>query len=56
MKMPGGGKTWKNIGAGQATDDSELAMSLMNGLIKSSQIKQPGEARLNTEWIGHFYK
>jgi len=37
MTMPGGG-TWNRIGPGQATDDSELAMSLMHALIKSSQL------------------
>jgi ADP-ribosylglycohydrolase len=34
MKMPGGGVHGK-LGAGQVTDDSELAMCLMWGLIKS---------------------
>jgi ADP-ribosylglycohydrolase len=55
MTMPGGG-TWGSIGPGQATDDSELAMSLMHALIKSSQLSKPGFARLNTEWIGHYFK
>jgi len=31
MTMPGGGP-WKSA-AGQVTDDSELAMSMMNGLV-----------------------
>lgn len=55
MTMPGKG-SWGNIGAGQGTDDSELAMSLMHGLINSSKLSQPGKARLNTEWIGYFFK
>ena len=38
MTMPGGGP-WKSA-AGQVTDDSELAMSMMNGLVQ-------GEGKLN---------
>ena len=32
MEMPGGGIPWKDIGTGQITDDSELAMCLLSGI------------------------
>ena len=35
MKMPGGGPL--NVGSGQLTDDSEMAMCLMWGLIDSNK-------------------
>ena len=38
MQMKGGGP-W-NLCAGQITDDSELAMSLMNGLLESVSYDQ----------------
>ena len=38
MQMPGGGP-WQ-LFAGQITDDSELAMSLMEGIIESIIIDQ----------------
>ena len=38
MKMPGGGP-W-NLFSGQITDDSELAMCMMNGIIESIIIDQ----------------
>jgi ADP-ribosyl-[dinitrogen reductase] hydrolase len=38
MTMPGGGP--HNVGPGQVTDDSELAMCLMWGIIKGNETKQ----------------
>jgi hypothetical protein len=31
-------------------------MSLMTALIQSSKLAKPGMARLNTEWIGYYFK
>ena len=41
MGMPGGGMF--GVGAGQVTDDSEMAMSLMWGLINSNYKSSEGE-------------
>ena len=46
MKMEGGG-TW-NLAPGQITDDSELAMCLMRGLVE-------GKGKLNTGCIVKNY-
>ena len=37
MKMPGGGP--HKVGPGQVTDDSELAMCLMQAIIESNENK-----------------
>ena len=51
MKMPGGGP--HKIGAGQVTDDSELAMCLMKGLInaESHLIKQDESNRAKLDML-----
>jgi len=46
MKMPGGGP-W-GLTAGQVTDDSELAMCLMNGLVE-------GNGKLDPKYICKYY-
>ena len=50
MKMPGGG-CW-NVAPGQITDDSELAMMMMNGLVE-------GQGKFDTfkmcAWYGRWY-
>ena len=47
MKMQGGG-TWSGISPGQVTDDSELAISLADGLIE-------GNGVLNLDLIAKSY-
>ena len=44
MTMPGGG--YHKTAPGQITDDSELSMCLMKGLIESNRGKQPGEVKV----------
>ena len=44
MQMPGGGPF--NIGPGQITDDSELAMCLMQGIVNSNKDLKEKEERL----------
>ena len=56
MEMPGGGMYFPNIGAGQGTDDSEMATCLMNALIQSNLYKKEGVASINTEQIGLGYR
>ena len=51
MKMPGGG-VWK-IGPGQVTDDSELAICLMSGIIKGCQ--ESGRSVLDMDAVGRKY-
>jgi len=46
LKMPGGGPF--RLGPGQATDDSELAMCMLRGLIE-------GNGALNLDRIAHYY-
>jgi ADP-ribosylglycohydrolase len=52
MKMPGGGP-WKN-GAGQITDDSELAMCMLHGLTTNPDT-QDGETVMSTRNIAKYY-
>lgn len=52
MKMPGGGP-WNN-GPGQITDDSELAMCLMHGLVENCEVKD-GETVMSTRGIAKYY-
>lgn len=47
MTMPGGGP-W-DVGPGQVTDDSEMAMCLMSGLIKANENKSKDEERVLDE-------
>ena len=53
FKMPGGGP--HNVGPGQVTDDSEMAMCMLWGLT-FNQEKQEGGVILNAESIATFYK
>lgn len=54
MKMPGGGPH-KGIEGGQITDDSEMAMCLIEGLLDSKE-KEKGVKIMNLEKIVNFYK
>ena len=55
MTMPGGG--FHKTAPGQVTDDSELAMSLLKGLIDSNRDKQPGEVKVyDYTLVGNMYK
>lgn len=54
MQMPGGGP--HKIGAGQITDDSEMALCLMKGIIDSNQNKQNNQdLELNMDCIAFQY-
>ncbi len=53
MKMPGGGP-WELIAPGQITDDSELAMCLLQGIVKSIET-QSMNYTLDLDSIAEFY-
>ena len=52
--MPGKGLAWEDIGAGQITDDSELAMFQLHGICKAIDEKQDLQD-LNIQCIVDFY-
>ena len=54
MTMPGKGLAWEDIGAGQVTDDSELAMFQLHGICKAIEDKQNLQD-LNIQYILDFY-
>lgn len=55
MSMPGGGP--HKVAGGQITDDSELSMCLMWGLVKSNEGKKPtNESVLNVDRIADYYR
>lgn len=55
MEMPGGGP--HSVAGGQITDDSELSMCMMWGLIKSNEGKKSGnESVLNVDRIADYYR